>query len=75
LWGDAKFRTFEDEEPDEVNGPATAVESRGQAVQRGPRTLQTRFWREGASGSTRTSRCPRSTSRRCSRPRCRPRRA
>ena len=38
LWGDAKFRTFEDEPPDGRNEPATAGDSRGPAAQRGPKT-------------------------------------
>ncbi len=38
LWGDAKFQTFEDEQPGEGNGPVTAADSRGPVAQRGPRT-------------------------------------
>ncbi len=37
LWGDAKFQTFEDKQPDEEDGAATAADSRGPAVPRGPR--------------------------------------
>ena len=38
LWGDAKFQTFEDEQPGEGNGPATVADSRGPTAQRGSRT-------------------------------------